>query len=274
MFVRGGVWGTVVEGSLARYFLGNNLLSLKREDVREAIEGKLSDELHLPMGLARVGRLDVGTNLLTKYAPYMYIQCLGPLARFERLEQQNGLLYKAATREVCIYDKMKQVEKEGGIVPEPFVGRNALRIEKRHLKLTKSALRKFGLGRLTAATLYNENFYTSIMKDFGKTYDSITKIQGSPQKIEVEMETMTEWNTLGRLLIIKEMGGMSNFMRWLDWRQRQGLITAKQKCDFMKGAKKAMEHLGKIIEVECNLDELNAMIKNDLEHITASLNAQ
>ncbi|MCD8207352.1 MAG: hypothetical protein LUD72_05405, partial [Bacteroidales bacterium] len=238
MFVRVGSWGTVVEGSLARYFLGNNLQTLTRGDVRDAVEGKLSDELHLPMGMARVGRLDVGTNLLTKYAPYMYIQCLGPLARFERLEQQHGLLYKATSREVCIYDKIRQVEREGGIVPEPYVGSNALRIEKRHLKLTKPALRKFGLSRLTGATLYNEDFYKDIMKDFVKTYDSITKIQKSPQKIEVEMETMTEWNTLGRLLIIKEMGGMSGFMRWLEERQRRGLMTAKQKCDFTKGAKK------------------------------------
>ena len=56
----------VKDGSLCKYYMGNNFKAMGRKDTQRAIE-KLSDTLHLPMSLAAVTRLDVAQNFCTKH---------------------------------------------------------------------------------------------------------------------------------------------------------------------------------------------------------------
>ncbi|MDZ7936354.1 MAG: phage/plasmid replication protein [Emticicia sp.] len=57
-----------MKGSLSKWFLGDNIQTLTRGDMKRATE-KLSDTLHLPMSKAKVGRIDLAKNLLMKFKP-------------------------------------------------------------------------------------------------------------------------------------------------------------------------------------------------------------
>ena len=83
----------VKDGSLCKWFLGDNFKTMGRSDTQKAIE-KLSDILHLPMGRATVTRLDVAQNFITMHSPEVYFNHLGELRYTARLLQPNGLYYK------------------------------------------------------------------------------------------------------------------------------------------------------------------------------------
>jgi hypothetical protein len=65
-----------LKGSLAKYLFGDNLHTLTRWYTEEALK-KLSDDLHIDLGKAKVTRLDVATNLHTKRPPADYYVCFG-----------------------------------------------------------------------------------------------------------------------------------------------------------------------------------------------------
>ena len=62
----------VCDGSLCKWYMGNNYHTMGRRDTQRAIE-RLSDTLHLPMGKAAVYRLDIAQNFICKHPPEVYI---------------------------------------------------------------------------------------------------------------------------------------------------------------------------------------------------------
>ena len=58
----------VKDGSLCKWYLGDNLQTMNRKDTKMAIE-KLSDLLHIPMNKAMVTRIDVSQNFIMKHPP-------------------------------------------------------------------------------------------------------------------------------------------------------------------------------------------------------------
>src|ERR1044072_5055618 len=81
--VTGG--GVSINGSLAKFHFGNNYKTLTRSDTERAI-AELSDQLNLPIGQAKVFRLEVGTNLIMEKPINQYWRMLGSAGRYERLE--------------------------------------------------------------------------------------------------------------------------------------------------------------------------------------------
>ena len=80
----------VKDGSLCKWYLGDNFKSMCRRDIQHAIE-KLSDELHLPMDKASVKRLDVAENIITRHPVSVYLSHLGVLPYANRLVEPNSL---------------------------------------------------------------------------------------------------------------------------------------------------------------------------------------
>jgi len=82
----------VTDGSLCKWYLGDNFQTMERGDTQRAIE-KLSDILHLPMNEATITRIDVAQNFIIRHPPEVYFNHLGSSYPYKRLEQPDGLYY-------------------------------------------------------------------------------------------------------------------------------------------------------------------------------------
>lgn len=226
----------VAKGSIAKFFFGDNMQTMTLQTTKQAFE-KLSDTLHLPMEQARVIRFDLGTNLLVRHSTGVYLSVLGVMQGFERFEMPNSVYYKSKSgkRELVFYDKIVEAQATKADVPELYAGRNVLRYESRY----KSPAKIFNVSPITGATLYSQKFYIAALNKWRDDYKAINKVH-SIKSIDFEMKSVSEFNNLGRLLLIEKCGGESAFMNDLQAKQRRGQLTSKQAHDLRKAAKEAI----------------------------------
>ena len=173
---------TIKQGSLAKYYLGNNTKTLNLQDVKLAIE-KLSNELQLPMEKACITRLDIAGNILTKYKPNLYFDLLGFLDNFDRLEQQTGLYYnRNKIIQLAFYDKIAELKQKNESVENIYQNQNLLRFELRLKQRIKNNFPKnnnknsFKYSVITASLLYDEYFYVDIVNLWYNYFQKIDKI--------------------------------------------------------------------------------------------------
>lgn len=245
----------VKDGSLCKWFLGDNFKSMGRADVQRAVE-RLSDELHLPMNLAAVTRLDVGCNIITQHPTEVYINHLGVLAWAKRLLQPSGLYYHRRDEKLCFYDKNREQRARGEQPPDLYRGRNVLRYEQRYTHRLASVL---GVPAVTGATLFDEAFYIAVVKRWRDTYKAIRKIN----EIQLNFQAMKSKQQLyrfGVLSLVERAGGEVEFIAQIAEAQKRGELTAKQAHDLRQAVKAAcQEREGLTIKSEA-IDELNKKV--------------
>ena len=222
------------DASLCKYYLGDNLKQMSRSDVKNAFQ-KLSDEAHLPLSNAEIKSFEYGKNIITKHQPRTYFRYLGNKPHSNRFEQKNSLYYSQNSTQFIGYDKILEYKKGGGIVPILYQNCYLLRLEKRY---QKNVARYFNCASITASMLYDEIFYTSIIKDWYNDYQKIHKIQLI--KIDFDMiNTVTKYKLLGVLELIKLQGGELEAITNLNEAFKKGEITKKQKHDLHQLIKEA-----------------------------------
>jgi hypothetical protein len=166
--------GVSVKGSTAKFHLGDNLQTLTRSGMQQAIE-HLSDALGLPMDIAKITAVDVATHWDMKYLPSSYYSYLGAKKHFTRLHATpNTLYYNTNAKQLIFYDKGIESTAKNVALPTIYQNANLLRYEMRY----KGRLAKqFNINEITGATLYNDNFYIGIIDRWVKEYLSIDKVQ-------------------------------------------------------------------------------------------------
>jgi len=157
--------GISLKGSLAKYYLDNNIETLTMEMIQKTIE-KLSNELHIDLRQAKVSRLDIGAVIPTKHPPYEYFHYLGNKPRFKRLEVVQGetIYYNNHQRQLAFYDKAKEAAVKGT---------NLLRYELRYKCRFKKQLKT----DVIASMLYDETFYQSIVQNWFNEFQTIQKLK-------------------------------------------------------------------------------------------------
>ncbi|MCK9320042.1 phage/plasmid replication protein [Methanoculleus sp.] len=169
-------------GSLAKYYLLSNVLTLTQKTTKDAVE-KLSDCTHIDIKNANVRRLDISTVIETKHVPSIYFPYLGNKPKFERLQStKNTLYYRTKQRQLVFYDKNKEVNKKKNIIPKIFEGKNLFKYElsirsnlKRQLKINESIKGKM---------LYDNDFYYNNIQQWGKEFETIQKINTNMHMID------------------------------------------------------------------------------------------
>lgn len=226
----------VKDGSLCKWYLGDNLKSMGRGDVKRAVE-KMSDLLHLPMNLATVTRLDVACNFIMKHPIDIYINHLGVLAWAKRLLQPNVLYYHKTNEVLCFYDKSREQRAKGEYLPDLYKDRNVLRYEQRFTHRLASVL---GVPFVTGATLYDEAFYIAVLKRWRDTYNAISKIND----IQLNYKAMKGKQGLyrfGVLTLAEIAGGEVAMLSQIDEARKHGELTAKQAYDMRQAVKQACQ---------------------------------
>ena len=235
----------VKDGSLCKFYLGDNFQTLNRSDAKKAIE-MLSDTLHLPFEQATVSRIDAAQNFIVKHPTEVYFNHLGEYIHNKRLVQPNGLYYTNPKGLLIFYDKLKEQKDKGQNIPKLYKDRFTLRYEQRHKARLKET---FKAERVTGAMLYDEAFYMQIIDKWQEAYKRIEKIND----VNINFNAMTgkkDLYMLGLASLILQQGGELNLLQQIKEAQQRQVLTKKQARDLRQAIKEASQ---------CNI----GMIQND-----------
>lgn len=224
----------VKDGSLCKWYLGNNFKTMSRKDTQMAIE-RLSDTLHLPIDKAIITRIDVAQNLITRYPPDVYLNHLGLLKYATRLQEPNGIYYSQTGGRLAFYDKCREQRKKGEDVPELYEGKNVLRYEQRY---TKRIARQLNVPEVTGSMLFDEGFYIGMLNRWRDTYKNIQKVNDVNLNFGI-MKTKQQLYIMGVLSLIERMGGQMEMIDQINEAQKRGELTNKQAYDLRQAIKNA-----------------------------------
>lgn len=162
----------IIDGSLSKYHYGSNLACLTRGETQKALES-LGNALQIDIESAKVNRLDIAVNLILDEPPSNYYPYFGSLARYKRIiTESNAVEYRTKRKSMILYDKIKECKQNKEPIPTLFQGRNVLRIEHRY----KNRCYRITGSTLYAKSLYDEDFYMRISKEFHSVFQRIERI--------------------------------------------------------------------------------------------------
>ena len=216
----------VKDGSLCKFYMGDNFKTMGRKDTQRAIE-KISDTLHLPMSLAAVTRLDMAQNFCTKHPPEVYLNHLGLLKYATRLQEPNGVYYSQTGGRLAFYDKSREQKNKREVIPELYQDRNVLRYEQRY---TQRLSKQLGVPEVTGSLLYDEAFYISLLNRWRDTYKQIQKINDVVYNFQA-MKTRQQFYRMGVLSLVEQVGGQVEMIAQISEAQKRGELTKKQAYD-------------------------------------------
>lgn len=164
--------GYKIEGSLPKYFLGNNLQTLSRKQTMQAVEN-LSDDLGINIKESKLFRFDIASNFIMQNKVINYQNLLDELSRFKKSFYKSTLYYSTDKIELVFYNKTKEMSNKRQYIPESFKQYKGkiLRYEMRYLKNPKSTFHK----DILLKDLSNETFYIQLIKKWKEYYFKITK---------------------------------------------------------------------------------------------------
>jgi len=172
--------GIYLYGSLAKYFLNNNIGTLTRSATQQAIE-KMSEQLHTDICKAKIMRIDVSTVIPTKQPPQSYYHYLGQKPYFKRLQTHiETLQYNNHLKQLIFYDKVEEAKNKNVTIPPLLENDNLLRYEMRILKRINYQYKT----EVTSATLYDEKFYYNIIQQWYNEFKTIQKLKSNNFMIE------------------------------------------------------------------------------------------
>ena len=168
--------GYSIQGSLPKFLYGNNVCQLTRKEVGQAIE-KLSDRLHLPLNDARVTSIEVGANICLTKQHTAYTRLLGDMTRMQRVSMADSLYYKGSgkvhPRQYYFYDKVAEVRKSGGTMPQGLEAANMMRYE---MRLNGRLPFQLSIPEFKGSTLQDREVYQELINRWLNGYLSINKL--------------------------------------------------------------------------------------------------
>ena len=168
--------GYSIQGSLPKFLYGNNVCQLTRKEVGQAIE-KLCDRLHLPLNDARVTSIEVGANICLTKQHTAYTRLLGDMPRMQRVSMADSLYYqgsgKVHPRQYYFYDKVAEVRKSGGTMPQGLEAANMMRYE---MRLNGRLPFQLSIPEFKGSTLQDRKVYQELINRWLNGYLSINKL--------------------------------------------------------------------------------------------------
>jgi len=249
----------IKEGSLCKYHLGDSFKTLTRYDTREAIE-RISDNLHLPIHLANVTRIDFAQNIVMEHPENIYYSYLGEAPYYKRVMLNNGVYYKSGKRTNLFYGKVQEQKLKKHPIPIYYKNKHVLRYESRY---TSQLPKQFNLPEITAGLLYNEIFYWELIKRWENEYLSIQKVKSKVNTMKATGSKKQFIEDLA-LFTILEVGQAPILGKVKEW-QATGGITKKQAFELRQYLKQVSNIPAKESSNEF-INELTRKIKEEARY--------
>ncbi len=245
--------GILLEGSLAKFYFGNNFNTLTLNESIEAI-GQINELLHIDVLGANVYRVDVGTNIITNESPRNYYPCLIEVARLDRRPKGYSLYFDNNSKTLLYYDKTREAKSKRMFIPLEYRNKNVLRIEHRQLK--------FNRYKRTIGDLLKREIFNDLIDEWYKGYHSIKKVQ--TLQLTKEAESMFNFKAIEmeglRFWIIQKFGSVESFFQFLDSEQNRGKINRQNKSDWKKKVERAFNQPD-LVKPGSLIPELNVKVK-------------
>jgi hypothetical protein len=249
------VQGVSIKGSLAKWYLGDNLQTLTRGDTQRAIES-LSDTLSLNVAEAKVKRADVATNFLMQHSPTVYYPYLGDCQHYQRTQRQTSLYYEANNRTKLFYDKSLECKAKGVPLHEVFEGQNVLRFE---LRFMHRLGKEFNTASLTAQHLYDEGFYMGMIDKWVNEYKSITKLKKMAFKDQAQLKPK---DFLDQILLQAVVTiGQSEVLEMVEEARKRGQFERPEYASRTKAMIKELCTMPQLTEPSELIQELDQKVK-------------
>jgi hypothetical protein len=203
-----------VRGSLSKFYLGNNVETLTQETTRLAIE-KLSDLLGINPDLAWLSRIDISINLRMNLPIMYYTSCLGDMSRHKKwiIDNYSTVMFKNDLREICFYDKTKELIDKKIYFPKLSKNDYILRYE---LRLRKRVNQQLNLPEIKLSSLYNEDFCHDLIQKLAEYYSSINKTKNIIVKDERMFDSHKKLMNVLAAIGLQEIGGESFLVNQLN----------------------------------------------------------
>lgn len=210
--------GLYLEGSISRFFYGDNQYSLNFFTLREAID-KLSNELGIDFYSAKVLKVHIAENLMLECNVRDYFSVLGNKSRYDRSVLRNGIKYFAGNIEISFYNKIKEVKKNGREVLPVFEHKNVARLEYRFLSHSTIA----ELLKVKIVTL--EELVANYGKLIGRWVEAFQSIHKIHSKISIDTNIFAVKNGLEKYVMIngiEALGGILEISEFIERGKRAG----------------------------------------------------
>jgi hypothetical protein len=244
--------GVSLKGSLAKYFLPDNLHTLTRSDSTRAIE-KMADELCLPVELAKVTRIDFAQNFLMRYEPEAYYPFLGECQYFKRLSQPKAVYWSNGNRTKLVYNKVAEAKAKGTALPDVWSGQNVLRYEMRYTRRLSKNLKQ---PEIIAKTLHDEKFYMALVNRWIQEYEAIHKLNTINLNI-TDMNSPKDFFKQMALMQIRQIGQTKAMDLVEDMRAKRAFT----KPEYYSRLKKEIRDLCKTPEITASSDLITELNK-------------
>lgn len=230
----------IIEGSLAKYFNGNNIEPFSWLDVRSAIK-KLSWEIGFPLEEGILRRIDIGMNFSVDRDVLEYFPEMFHLHCYQRIHKHKTTLRfenNSHRFNFCFYDKKKLVLKSRTNFDDielVLKCKNLMRIELQIEESLQLFLKR--TEPVKVSELFSRNFCKELMKYWLRLYRRIQK-KGVPL-FPLETKGLYDYESLIKREFIETYGW--EFLDYrLDQLVKQGSITSKMKCEKKKQYTRAM----------------------------------
>ena len=175
----------IIEGSLAKWYFGNNIQTLTLAQAKKGIV-----DLGRDIGVgkyiykAEVKRIDFSSNVYTKNPPHSYFPLLDFLIGFYRhhIKDHKSVYYdtKTGDRQIVVYDKKLEAEQNKMTIPSEAKGyKNILRFEVRYkTKGIYNYLSKLKINKkpFNVSDMLEERRFTYFADEWFELYQKIEKI--------------------------------------------------------------------------------------------------
>ena len=253
--------GYSIQGSLPKFLYGNNVCQLTRKEVGQAIE-KLSDRLHLPLNDARVTSIEVGANICLTKQHTAYTRLLGDMPRMQRVSMADSLYYKGSgkvhPRQYYFYDKVAEVRKSGGTMPQGLEAANMMRYE---MRLKGRLPKQLSIPEFKAATLQDRAVYSGLIDRWLDGYQSITKLVGDKDDSMMNISSVKDAKELFFAQLIAKAGGSSAIDEYLSKLKEQSNIKDRREISKIKLGLQKLASKTSLTSDNGDIEELTAKVK-------------
>jgi hypothetical protein len=257
---------TKLECSLPKLLRGNNVYCLSYYEILEAIK-LIEKALNISLENGIVRRIDLFVNIETDDTPASYFRYLSDKKGLHRrLHKKTTLYYENNNREICFYDKFKEMKKHGTAIPNIFTGKNLMRVEYR----IKNVFLKRIFGHLSVKDLFSKKTMMILADNFMDEYSSIFK----EKKPTINIDALHSIKIFKNYLLsegIRFKGGLNEVLEMIDDSKLRNPNIRKEYFSRLKKEVKNISSLGGFAFNEKSIIELDKKFEEGFNKFIESM---
>jgi len=255
-----------IQGSLAKFYFGNNLCTLSYDQTIDAII-ELEACLGLSLEDAIVRRIDLACNLIMENVPCSYYVFLAKGGFLKRREDDNGLYYRNNNRAILLYDKVQEQKTGKNQLVAHVKKLNLLRYEFR-LKRSGEIAHRLNLQKPTLKSVITN--YDNLVELWRKSFDLIYKDIEFEIPEEDVFKTPTKFKNYLALQGIKRCGGFSSVINMIHEAKARRIFSHANHGTNLKSCVKGLVNKVGISKTPEMILELQAKINASAQYAVES----